>query len=76
MKNEPLTRIGKYIERATTYRNHHFRIKEGVGYYVVGGIEIPESIWEEHNHIPVYIKCSNKPKGENAAVSSRWLYDN
>ena len=48
--------IATYIKNKETYKNIPFRIKNGIGYYLINGIEIPQKEWEASNPAPEYTK--------------------
>ncbi len=68
------TPIANYLERMERYKNHPFRIRDGIGYYLVDGSEVLAKDWEAHNTIPMYFPRSLK-NGSNADKTKDYLYD-
>jgi hypothetical protein len=68
-----LNQIADYINRVEKYRTAPFRIRDGVGMYLVKGREVPIKEWENANKVPIYIKRNNK-KGENPDRTRDWMH--
>lgn len=57
--------ITSYLERCEQHKQVLFRIKNGSGYYVIDGVEVPQAEYELLNPTPEYNRRNNSSKGEN-----------
>ena len=53
------SKLAIYIEEKENYKNAPFRIRNGIGYYLVGENEIEKEEWENANPPPEY-KTTNE----------------
>lgn len=67
------TTINDYLERLEQHKQVLFRIRDGIGYYVVGGKEFPKQEWEATNPVPLYNK-NQKDFGEDIDSTRSWMW--
>ena len=71
---ETMTTIVDYLKRMDSYKNAPYRIRDGVGYYLVDGNEVSEQEWKDNNPIPMYFPRTAKGD-ENPDKKHSWQYD-
>jgi hypothetical protein len=51
--------VSEYLEKKEKWKNTHFRIKMGKGFYIVKGKEIPMKEYEANNPAPELSKSND-----------------